>query len=67
MHSTSVAGGVKLTSLAGAVFAHKDKKKGQQDSLQVYLKSIVGYMVCFPSTSSTQYGSTCEAAAELLI
>jgi len=63
----SQAGGVKLTSLAGAVFAHKDKKKGQQDSLQVYLQSVVGYMVCFPGTSSTRYGSTCEAAAELLV
>jgi hypothetical protein len=29
----SQSGGVKLTSLAGAVFHHKDDKKGQQDTL----------------------------------
>lgn len=50
------AGSVKLTSLVGAVFSHKDKKEGLQDSLQVYLQSVVGYMVCFPGTSSmTQF------------
>jgi hypothetical protein len=63
----SQAGGVKLTSLAGAVFANKDKKKGQQDTLQVCLQSTIGYMVCFPGTSSTRYGSHAEAAAELLV
>lgn len=63
----SQAGGVKLTNLAGAVFANKDKKKGQQDSLQVYLQSVIGYMVCFPNTSSTRYQSHCCAATELLV
>jgi hypothetical protein len=63
----SQAGGVKLTSLAGAVFANKDKKKGQQDTLQVCLQSAIGYMVCFPGTSSTRYGSHAEAAAELIV
>ena len=63
----SQAGGVKLTSLTGAVFANKDTKKGQQDSLQVYLESVIGYMVRFPNTSSTRYQSHCEAAAELLV
>jgi hypothetical protein len=63
----SQTGGVKLTSLAGAVFANKDKKKGQQDSLQVYLQSAIGYMVSFPNTSSTRYQSHCCAAAELLV
>lgn len=63
----SQAGGVKLTSLAGAVFAHKDKKKGQQDSLRYYLESTVGYMTRFPDTSNTRYQSHCDAAAELLV
>ena len=63
----SQAGGVKLRSLAGAVFANKDKKKGQQDTLQVCLQSTIGYMVCFPGTSSTHYGSHAEAAAELIV
>jgi hypothetical protein len=43
------------------------KKVCRISSLQVYLQSIVGYMVCFPSTSSMRYSSTCEAAAELLV
>jgi hypothetical protein len=63
----SQAGDVKLTSLAGAVFANKDKKKGQQDSLQVYLQSVISYMVSFPNTSSTHYQSHCCAAAKLLV
>ena len=63
----SQAGGVKLTSLAGAVFANKDKKKGQQDTLQVSLQSTIGYMVSFPGTSSTRYGSHADAAVELVV
>jgi hypothetical protein len=63
----SQAGGVKLTSLAGAVFANKDKKKGQQDTLQVSLQSTIGYMVCFPGTSSIHYGSHANAAVELVV
>lgn len=63
----SQGGAIKLTSLAGAVFANKDTKKGQQDSLQVFLQNRVGYMVRFPGTSSTRYGSYAEAAAELII
>jgi hypothetical protein len=63
----SQAGGVKLTSLAGAVPMNKDTKKRQQDSLKVYLESIIGYMVQFLNTSSTRYQSHCEAAAQLLV
>jgi len=63
----STAGGVKLTSLAGAVFANKDLKKGQQDTLQVALQDGIGYMVQFPSMSGTHYGSHAEAVAELLV
>jgi hypothetical protein len=63
----STAGGVKLTSLAGAVFANKDLKKGQQDTLQVTLQDEIGYMVRFPGTSSTRYRSHAEVAAELLV
>jgi hypothetical protein len=54
-------------SLMGAVFANKDTKKGQQDSLQVYLESVIGYMVQFPNMSSTRYQSHCKGAAELLV
>ena len=33
VEDVSQAGGVKLASLAGAIFCHKDNKKGQQDTL----------------------------------
>ncbi|KDQ16577.1 hypothetical protein BOTBODRAFT_173079 [Botryobasidium botryosum FD-172 SS1] len=59
-------GAIKLASLAGSVFAHKDKKKGQQDTLQVFMESIFGYMARFPDTSNTRYQSYCDAAAELI-
>ncbi|KAF7982031.1 hypothetical protein HWV62_30288 [Athelia sp. TMB] len=65
--ANSQGGAIKLTSLAGAVFANKDTKKGQQDTLQVFLEDQIGYMVRFPGTSSTRYGSHGEAAAELII
>ena len=63
----SGAGGVKLTSLAGAIFNHKDDKKGQQDSLQVFMVAQLGYTVPFPDTSNICYGSHCAAATELLV
>ena len=41
----STQGAIKLTSLAGTLFVNKDKKKGQQDSLQVWLELEMGYMI----------------------
>ena len=63
----SQSGGVKLTSLAGAVFNHKDDKKGQQDTLRFFFEAKIGYMISFPDTSNTRYQSHCEAAAVLLL
>jgi hypothetical protein len=65
--TVSQGGAVKLTSLTGAVFSNKDKKKGQQDSLQVYLEETIEYMVCFLDTSNTCYQCHCDAAVELII
>ncbi|KDQ09796.1 hypothetical protein BOTBODRAFT_178707 [Botryobasidium botryosum FD-172 SS1] len=39
-------GAIKLASLAGSVFAHKDKKKGQQDTLQSYCDATVELITC---------------------
>ncbi|KAI0352435.1 hypothetical protein OH77DRAFT_1460105 [Trametes cingulata] len=65
----SEGGGVKLTNLAGALFRHKDDKKGQQDAIRIFFEasSAVGAPVRFPDTSNTRYQSHCEAAAELLV
>jgi len=65
--NVSGAGGVKLTSLAGAIFNHKDDKKGQQDSLQTFMLTKLGYRVPFPDTSNIRYHSHCNAASELLV
>jgi hypothetical protein len=63
----SGAGGVKTTSIAGAIFNHKDDKKGQQDSHRIFFQAIKdGASTKFPDTSSIRYQSYCRAAAELL-
>ncbi|GLB36791.1 hypothetical protein LshimejAT787_0310830 [Lyophyllum shimeji] len=48
----SQAGGVKLTSLAGAIFKHKDDKKGQHDTLRFFFEDSIGYYIGFPDTSN---------------
>ncbi|KDQ12824.1 hypothetical protein BOTBODRAFT_176235 [Botryobasidium botryosum FD-172 SS1] len=60
------AGGVKLASLAGAIFAHKDKKRGQQDTHLIHLEALFGQMKRFPDTSNGHYGLHGHAAAELI-
>jgi hypothetical protein len=61
----SGAGGVKATSLAGAIFNNKDNKKGQQETLQVFFILEVGYTIPFPDTSNICYQSFCHA--ELIV
>jgi hypothetical protein len=63
----SGAGGVKATSLAGAIFNHKDDKKGQQDSVQAFMLVELSYCFPFPDTSNIHYHSHCAAALELII
>ncbi|KAJ2923445.1 hypothetical protein H1R20_g13649, partial [Candolleomyces eurysporus] len=64
---TSEGGAVKLTSLAGGVFRHKDDKKGQQDTYRMFFERKLGYIVTFPDTSNTRFQSHCNAAAELIV
>lgn len=59
-------GGVKTTDLAGGIFRHKYHKKGQQDNFRWYFAAILGYMIQFPDTSNTRFGSHGMAATELL-
>ncbi|KAJ7577601.1 hypothetical protein C8J56DRAFT_1060765 [Mycena floridula] len=63
----SQGGAVKLTSLAGAAFNHKDDKKGQHDTLKAYCVLQLGYSIDFPDTSNTRYQFHCRACDELLI
>ncbi|CDO74216.1 hypothetical protein BN946_scf185043.g268 [Trametes cinnabarina] len=64
---SSARGAVKLTSLAGALFNHKDSKKGHHDTYNFYFREVVGHSLRFPNTSNTCYQSHCTAAAELLV
>ena len=59
-------GGLKLTSLIGALVKHKDPKKGQQDRFRTFSRKAIGFEVYFPDTSNTRYQSHTFAAAEIL-
>ncbi|KAJ8481994.1 hypothetical protein ONZ51_g5622 [Trametes cubensis] len=63
----SVGGAIKLADLAGALFRHKDDKKGQQDATRYHFEAALGIRFTFPDTSNTRYQSYCEAAGELLV
>ena len=41
----SVGGAIKLVELAGAIFRHKDDKKGQHDSWRYFCESRLGYAI----------------------
>jgi hypothetical protein len=58
-------GGVKAASIAGAIFNHKDDKKGQKDTFWWWFKQSE-IPIKFPNTSSNCYPSNCAAAAVLI-
>ncbi len=64
----STRGGVKTCALAGALFNHKDDKKGQQDTHQMYFSTCYGdeNYRRFPDTSNDRFGTYGEAASELV-
>ncbi|KAH7917274.1 hypothetical protein BV22DRAFT_1135542 [Leucogyrophana mollusca] len=66
----SSRGGVKAANLAGAIFNHKDDKKGQQDTHRFFFMQVKGKvknaLKKFPDTSNTRYHSHCDAATELI-
>ncbi|TFY76137.1 hypothetical protein EWM64_g7875 [Hericium alpestre] len=63
----SSRGAIKTASLAGAIFRNKYEKKGQQDAYRYFFSEMLGFIVQFPDTSNTRYGSFCDAACELLV
>ncbi|KAJ7477635.1 hypothetical protein FB451DRAFT_1396591 [Mycena latifolia] len=48
-------GAIKISSLAGAIFRHKDRKHGQQDTLWYFWDHETGFNICFPDTSHTRF------------
>ncbi|KAJ1303024.1 hypothetical protein OPQ81_011225 [Rhizoctonia solani] len=63
--SITESGAVKLCSIAGHAYNHKDDKKGHQDSHTYYFAEKHGQYRRFPDTSSTCYSSFIDAATEL--
>lgn len=62
----SRGGAIKLTGLAGALFRHKDDKKGQQNAFRYYFEDAIGELFTFPDTSNTRFGSNGDAASVLV-
>ena len=62
----SRGGAIKLTDLAGALFRHKDDKKGQQNAFRYYFEDAVGEIFTFPDTSNTRFGSNGDASSVLV-
>jgi hypothetical protein len=60
-------GGTKLTTLAGAIFNHKDAAKGVHKTVQDWFILEYGHAHVFPDTSNVRYCSHCQAAIELLV
>ncbi|THU79225.1 hypothetical protein K435DRAFT_698291 [Dendrothele bispora CBS 962.96] len=59
-------GAVKVASLCGAVFRHKDRKRGAQDTLRFFFDSVLGFVISFPDTNNTRFQSHAEACAVLI-
>ncbi|GJF00465.1 hypothetical protein PsYK624_167530 [Phanerochaete sordida] len=64
--NVSTGGAVRGASLAGAIFNHKDGKKGQHDAYLYHFLHLTGRSITFPDTSNTRYQTYCLASAELL-
>ncbi|KAJ7043002.1 hypothetical protein C8F04DRAFT_1251176 [Mycena alexandri] len=62
----TVGGAIKVSSLAGAIFRHKDRKRGQQDTLRYFWDHETGLNICFPDTSNTRFQSH-AAACEIIV
>ncbi|KAJ3973309.1 hypothetical protein EV361DRAFT_843701 [Lentinula raphanica] len=59
-------GAVKLATLAGMIFRHKDRKRGQQDRLRFYFDYKLGFNLAFPDTSNTRFQLHTEACALII-
>ena len=63
---TTACGGIKATQLAGALFNHKDDKKGHHNIFRFWWQENVGGEFTFPDTSNTHFGSYCDGATAIL-
>jgi hypothetical protein len=63
---TSTCGAIKTAQIAGAIFNHKDDKKGHHDLFRYWWWwEHVGTPFTFPDTSNNHFQAYCNAAAAL--
>jgi len=63
----STRGAIKMAEIAGALFNHKDNKKGHHDVFRFWWWENVGTPFTFPDTSNNRFQSYCDAATALLL
>jgi hypothetical protein len=63
----STCGAIKTAQIAGAIFNHKDDKKGHHDCFRDWWKKHVGIPFTFPDTSNNRFQAYCYASAALLL
>ena len=63
----STRGAIKTAQIAGAIFNHKDDKKGHHDFFRDWWKKHIGTSFTFPDTSNNRFQSYCYASAALLL
>ena len=63
----STRGAIKAAEIAGAIFNHKDDKKGHHDIFRYWWWEHVGIPFTFPDTSNNRFQSYCDAAAALIL
>lgn len=60
-------GAIKLAQIAGALFNHKDDKKGHHDVFRYWWWENTDIQFTFPDTSNNRFQSYCDASAALLL
>ena len=63
----STHGAIKTAQIAGAIFNHKDDKKGHHDFFTDWWRKHVNILFTFPDTSNNHFQSYCYAATALLL
>ena len=63
----SACGAIKTAQISGAIFNHKDNKKGHHDVFHFWWWEHVRTPFTFPDTSNNRFQSYCDAAAALLL
>ena len=63
----STCGAIKTADIAGAIFNHKNNKKGHHDTFHYWWWEYIGTPFTFPDTSNNQFQSYCDAAAALVL